>query len=146
MQVWRSSRASEVHDLANRANKTNIHTRLISRHHQVATHPNPNPTYTMPPPRICSSLLRARPQVRHQCLLRTARLRCASTVPQGDVPKPVVPWKTPHSVWAPENLIPPPKDGEILMERKPNRELPPCVLIPSSSTAQHTNSPPASRP
>jgi len=38
-----------------------------------------------------------------------------------------VPWKTPTSVWSPENLIPPPKDGEILMERRPNRELPPYV-------------------
>jgi len=29
------------------------------------------------------------------------------------------------SVWSPENLIPPPKDGEILLERRPNRALPP---------------------
>lgn len=85
-------------------------------------------THTMPPPRLSPALLRARPQARYQCLRRIAPLRHASTTPpqQNDV-KPVVPWKTPTSVWTPENLIPPPKDGEILLERRPNRALPPYV-------------------
>ncbi|EOA92184.1 cytochrome oxidase assembly protein 1 [Exserohilum turcicum] len=80
----------------------------------------------MPPPRLSSALLRARPQARYQCLSRIAPLRRASTTPphHNDI-KPVVPWKTPTSVWSPENLIPPPKDGEILLERRPNRALPP---------------------
>jgi cytochrome c oxidase assembly factor 1 len=44
-------------------------------------------------------------------------------------PPSAVPWKTPHSItsWPPEYLIPPPKEGEVLLERKPNRELPPYV-------------------
>jgi len=45
-----------------------------------------------------------------------------------------VPWKTPHSItaWPPEPLLPPPKEGELLMERLPNRELPPIPpLIPT---------------
>ncbi|CAA9964097.1 hypothetical protein CFE70_007255 [Pyrenophora teres f. teres 0-1] len=80
----------------------------------------------MPPPRLSSVLLRARPQANYQCLRRITPLRHASTTPpsQNDI-KPVVPWKTPMSVWSPENLIPPPKDGEILLERRPNRALPP---------------------
>lgn len=86
-------------------------------------------THTMPPPRLSLALIRARPQARYQCLRRTASLRQASltTPPQQNDVKPVVPWKTPTSVWAPENLIPPPKDGEILLERRPNRALPPYV-------------------
>ncbi|USP76645.1 hypothetical protein yc1106_03919 [Curvularia clavata] len=86
----------------------------------------------MPPPRLSPALLRARPQLRYQCIRRIAPLRHASTTPppQNDI-KPVVPWKTPTSVWSPENLIPPPKDGEILLERRPNRALPPVPpLIP----------------
>ncbi|KAJ6201758.1 cytochrome oxidase complex assembly protein 1-domain-containing protein [Bipolaris maydis] len=86
----------------------------------------------MPPPRLSLALIRARPQARYQCLRRIAPVRHASTTPpqQNDV-KPVVPWKTPTSVWTPENLIPPPKDGEILLERRPNRALPPVPpLIP----------------
>lgn len=85
-------------------------------------------TRTMPPPRLSLALIRARPQARYQCLRRIAPVRHASTTPpqQNDV-KPVVPWKTPTSVWTPENLIPPPKDGEILLERRPNRALPPYV-------------------
>lgn len=86
-------------------------------------------TRTMPPPRLSPALIRARPQARYQCLRRIAPLRHASTTPppqQNDI-KPVVPWKTPTSVWSPENLIPPPKDGEILLERRPNRALPPYV-------------------
>ncbi|KAH4412088.1 hypothetical protein HBI25_050030 [Parastagonospora nodorum] len=80
----------------------------------------------MPPPRIMSSILRARPQSQAQCLRRVAASRFASTTSPGPDPsKPVVPWKTPTSVWSPENLIPPPKDGEILLERRPNRALPP---------------------
>ncbi|KAI8934394.1 hypothetical protein NX059_009130 [Plenodomus lindquistii] len=80
----------------------------------------------MPPPRLTSALLRARLQANHQCLYRRITpLRHASTTPQPDPSKPVVPWKTPMSVWSPENLIPPPKDGEILYERRPNRALPP---------------------
>jgi hypothetical protein len=84
--------------------------------------------HIMPPPRLSPALLRARPQARYQCLRRIAPLRHASTTPpqQNDI-KPVVPWKTPTSVWSPENLIPPPKDGEILLERRPNRALPPYV-------------------
>ncbi|OAK99705.1 DUF1783-domain-containing protein [Phaeosphaeriaceae sp. SRC1lsM3a] len=82
----------------------------------------------MPPPRIytASALLRARAQPNLQCLRRLPTFRHASTAPSNPDPtKPVVPWKTPTSVWSPENLIPPPKDGEILMERRPNRALPP---------------------
>ncbi|KAF1835072.1 DUF1783-domain-containing protein [Decorospora gaudefroyi] len=88
----------------------------------------------MPPPRLSSALLRARPQANHPSLRRFAPIRYASTTqaprPHSDI-KPVVPWKTPTSIWSPENLIPPPKDGEILLERRPNRALPPVPpLIP----------------
>lgn len=85
---------------------------------------------TMPPPRIISTLPRARAQPQLQCLRRIAASRFASTAsPSPDPVKPVVPWKTPTSVWSPENLIPPPKDGEILLERRPNRALPPYVSM-----------------
>ncbi|KAH8701465.1 cytochrome oxidase complex assembly protein 1-domain-containing protein [Phaeosphaeriaceae sp. PMI808] len=86
----------------------------------------------MPPPRISSTLLRVRVTKQAQCLRRTPVMRCASTTqPAPDATKPVVPWKTPTSVWSPENLIPPPKEGEILLERRPNRALPPIPpLIP----------------
>ncbi|KAF1946185.1 DUF1783-domain-containing protein [Clathrospora elynae] len=88
----------------------------------------------MPPPRLSAALLRARPQANYQCLRRTTTFRCVSTAAQSDI-KPVVPWKTPTSVWSPENLIPPPKDGEILLERRPNRALPPIPpLIPRQVT------------
>jgi hypothetical protein len=90
--------------------------------------------HKMPPPRILSALLRARVQPQQQCLRRFAAARSATTTPPSLNPSdPVVPWKTPTSVWSPENLIPPPKDGEILMERRPNRALPPYVPIPPSS-------------
>ncbi|ORY10856.1 cytochrome oxidase complex assembly protein 1-domain-containing protein [Clohesyomyces aquaticus] len=80
----------------------------------------------MPPPRLSAALLRARPQPALQCLRRIAPLRHASTEPASPQPT-ALPWKTPHSItsWPPEPLIPPPKEGELLMERKPNRELPP---------------------
>lgn len=58
-----------------------------------------------------------------------------SPTPANDI-KPVVPWKTPTSVWSPENLIPPPKDGEILLERRPNRALPPYVAYTTTSYFQ----------
>jgi cytochrome c oxidase assembly factor 1 len=79
----------------------------------------------MPPPRITSALLRARPQSQLHRLRCPFSARHASSTPS-DTP-PTVPWKTPHSItaWPPENLIPPPRDGEILLERKPNRDLPP---------------------
>lgn len=98
-----------------------------SLHHPIALS-HQYQLHTMPPPRLSSALLRARPQARYQCLSRIAPLRRASTTPphHNDI-KPVVPWKTPTSVWSPENLIPPPKDGEILLERRPNRALPPYV-------------------
>ncbi|KAF1967564.1 DUF1783-domain-containing protein [Bimuria novae-zelandiae CBS 107.79] len=80
----------------------------------------------MPPPRLLSPLLRSRLQPSHQCLRRIPSVRHASTTEHTSPPS-AVPWKTPHSItaWPPERLIPPPKDGEILLERKPNRELPP---------------------
>ncbi|KAL6706142.1 cytochrome oxidase assembly protein 1 [Coniothyrium glycines] len=89
----------------------------------------------MPPPRLTTALLRARPRANCQYLHRTPALRFASTAtPASDI-KPVVPWKTPTSVWSPENLIPPPKDGEVLLERRPNRALPPIPpLIPAQVT------------
>jgi cytochrome c oxidase assembly factor 1 len=41
--------------------------------------------------------------------------------------------------WPPEHLIPPPKDGELLLERKPNRDLPPYVtLFPNTRTCTYT--------
>ncbi|KAH7125112.1 cytochrome oxidase complex assembly protein 1-domain-containing protein [Dendryphion nanum] len=82
----------------------------------------------MPPPRLSQALLlRYRPSPLPQCLRRIAPLRHASTTPASTVSPPTVPWKTPHSItsWPPENLIPPPKAGEVLHERKPNRDLPP---------------------
>jgi cytochrome c oxidase assembly factor 1 len=86
----------------------------------------------MPPPRLSAALLRVRPRANLQHLGRTP-FRCASTTtPHSDI-KPVVPWKTPTSVWSPENLIPPPKDGEVLMERRPDRALPPYVPFPTNS-------------
>jgi cytochrome c oxidase assembly factor 1 len=96
---------------------------------------------TMPPPRIMSALLRARPKSQAQCLRRVVACRFASTTSAGPDPsKPVVPWKTPTSVWSPENLIPPPKDGEILLERRPNRALPPYVYIKTLTKCPvHTN-------
>ncbi|KAL5114297.1 cytochrome oxidase assembly protein 1 [Pleosporales sp. CAS-2024a] len=67
---------------------------------------------------------RARLHKQAPCLPCAGRL--ASTASAGaDASKPVVPWKTPTSVWSPEKLIPPPKQGEILLERRPNRALPP---------------------
>ncbi|KAJ4294548.1 cytochrome oxidase assembly protein 1 [Kalmusia sp. IMI 367209] len=79
----------------------------------------------MPSPRLLSPLLRSRIQLSHQYLRRIPAVRHASTTEQAA--PPTVPWKTPHSItaWPPERLIPPPKDGEILLERKPNRDLPP---------------------
>ncbi|KAJ4324426.1 cytochrome oxidase assembly protein 1 [Neodidymelliopsis sp. IMI 364377] len=82
----------------------------------------------MPPPRLSAALLRRRPQSQLQCLRRTSlTARYASTQPDTQPDQPTVPWKTPHSIeaWPPAYLIPPPKDGEILLERKPNRALPP---------------------
>ncbi|RII14491.1 hypothetical protein CUC08_Gglean004074 [Alternaria sp. MG1] len=79
----------------------------------------------MPPPRLSPALLRARSQTNYQSVRRIAPFRRASTTPSQNDIKPVVPWKTPTSVWSPENLIPPPKDGEVLLERRPNRALPP---------------------
>ncbi|RMZ66067.1 cytochrome oxidase complex assembly [Pyrenophora seminiperda CCB06] len=97
--------------------------------YHLSPHPNQQlhkTITTMPPPRLFPALLRARLQANHQCLKRITPLRRASTTPPSpDNVKPVVPWKTPTSVWSPENLIPPPREGEILLERRPNRELPP---------------------
>ncbi|OSS51718.1 hypothetical protein B5807_03861 [Epicoccum nigrum] len=88
----------------------------------------------MPPPRLSAIILRARPQLQPQsqsqflrkaiCVARYASFE--STRPS-QTDQPTVPWKTPHSVeaWPPAYLIPPPKDGEVLLERKPNRALPP---------------------
>lgn len=137
-------RITADHPLAPHANRANTKavatTDLI--HGLSATHPNCAPatkqTHTMPPPRLSPALLRARPQARYQCLRRIAPLRYASTTPtQPHDVKPVVPWKTPTSVWSPENLIPPPKDGEILLERRPNRALPPYVQNISIPPALH---------
>jgi hypothetical protein len=101
-------------------------TDLIVLHFSQATRlHNTTHIHTMPPPRILPAILRARPRQPLQCLHRFPVFRHASTIP--DASKPVVPWKTPTSVWSPENLIPPPKDGEILLERRPNRALPPYV-------------------
>jgi cytochrome c oxidase assembly factor 1 len=112
---------------------TNMHERILHRNLQF------HAKHTMPPPRITSAFLRAQPQLRLQCFRRIAAVRHASTTPSNsDIVKPVVPWKTPTSVWSPENLIPPPKDGEILMERRPNRELPPYV---PQSPAMHEHPP-----
>ncbi|KAJ4395666.1 cytochrome oxidase assembly protein 1 [Didymella pomorum] len=84
----------------------------------------------MPPPRLTAALLRARPQSRLQCLRRTAltaRYASFESTQPSQPEQPTVPWKTPHSIeqWPPAYLIPPPKDGEVLLERKPNRALPP---------------------
>jgi len=80
----------------------------------------------MPPQRLLSPILRSRLQLSHKQLQRLPTIRHASTTEQSP---PTIPWKTPHSItaWPPEPLIPPPKEGEILLERKPNRELPPYV-------------------
>lgn len=77
-------------------------------------------------------MLRARSQCSAQCLGRISAVRLTSTTTAQPSP-PTVPWKTPHSItsWPPEPLIPAAKEGEILMERKPNRELPPYVVVPS---------------
>ncbi|KAF2256656.1 DUF1783-domain-containing protein [Trematosphaeria pertusa] len=86
----------------------------------------------MPPPRLLSPLLRPRTQPSFQCLRKGYPLRPASTSTV-QPSAPTVPWKTPHSItsWPPEPLIPPPKEGEILLERRPNRDLPPMPpLIP----------------
>jgi len=122
--------------LARHANQANTSTspHLLPTHSHLSPHRIDNCTATtMPPPRLSSALLRARPQANYQCLRRITPLRRASTTPpsHNDI-KPVVPWKTPMSVWSPENLIPPPKDGEILLERRPNRALPPYVFPPLS--------------
>ncbi|KAF2280582.1 DUF1783-domain-containing protein [Westerdykella ornata] len=83
-------------------------------------------------PRIAPTALRLQPQYAHQCLRRMTPLRHAYSTEQAS--PPTVPWKTPHSItsWPPEPLIPPPKEGEILLERRPNRDLPPLPpLIPT---------------
>ncbi|KAF2266621.1 hypothetical protein CC78DRAFT_577931 [Lojkania enalia] len=79
----------------------------------------------MPPPRLLSPILRSRTKFPAQYLRTIPPIRHASTEPG----TPTVPWKTPHSItsWPPEPLIPPPKEGEILLERRPNRDLPPYV-------------------
>jgi len=72
-----------------------------------------------------------RPQASPTRALRLLPLRYASQSAGESAPSPtVLPWKTPHSItsWPPEPLIPPPKDGEILLERRPNRDLPEFVL------------------
>ncbi|KAF2625218.1 DUF1783-domain-containing protein [Macroventuria anomochaeta] len=84
----------------------------------------------MPPPRLSAAFLRTRPQSQLQCLRRTAftaRYASFESTQPSQPEQPTVPWKTPHSIeaWPPAYLIPPPKDGEILLERKPNRALPP---------------------
>ncbi|KAJ8117618.1 hypothetical protein OPT61_g1226 [Boeremia exigua] len=84
----------------------------------------------MPPPRLSAALSRTRARSQPQYLRRTAlTTRCASfqSVRPAQHEQPTVPWKTPHSIeaWPPAYMIPPPKDGEILLERKPNRALPP---------------------
>lgn len=91
----------------------------------------------MPPPRLLSPLLRARLQPSYQCLRRIPAVRHASTS-EPTPPPSALPWKTPQSIeaWPPAYMIPPPKDGEVLLERKPNRELPPSVS-PTPSTAPH---------
>ncbi|KAF2204764.1 DUF1783-domain-containing protein [Delitschia confertaspora ATCC 74209] len=74
----------------------------------------------------------------HPSSLRNPRfilpIRYASQSQEPHAPTPeVLPWKTPHSItsWPPEPLLPPPKEGEILLERRPNRDLPPIPpLIP----------------
>ncbi|KAF2002747.1 DUF1783-domain-containing protein [Amniculicola lignicola CBS 123094] len=84
--------------------------------------------------RHSSRLLRSKQQPSLTCLRWTAPLRHASTT---ETPTPTIPWKTPHSItsWPPEPLIPPPREGELLMERKANRELPPIPpLIPAQVT------------
>ncbi|KAF2018125.1 DUF1783-domain-containing protein [Aaosphaeria arxii CBS 175.79] len=80
----------------------------------------------MPPPRIAQALMRTRVQQPYRCLRSVGPFRYASTTSEQSS-EPIVPWKTPHSItsWPPERLIPPPKEGELLLERKPNRDLPP---------------------
>ncbi|KAF2117578.1 cytochrome oxidase complex assembly protein 1-domain-containing protein [Lophiotrema nucula] len=85
----------------------------------------------MPPPRLLSPILRSRARLPAQCLRTVPSIRHAST--EQPISAPTVPWKTPHSItsWPPEPLIPAPKDGEVLLERRPNRDLPPIPpLIP----------------
>lgn len=106
---------------------------LMHRHFLEPPNCISNSTSTMPPPRLTTALLRSRPRANYQCLYRRTPIRFASTTLQ-ETSKPVVPWKTPMSVWSPENLIPPPKEGEVLLERRPNRALPPYVY--------HTTFPP----
>ncbi|KAH6639402.1 cytochrome oxidase complex assembly protein 1-domain-containing protein [Boeremia exigua] len=85
----------------------------------------------MPPPRLPINLLRTRPlqlQWKHSRRAALAvRFASFETTQPSQPEQPTVPWKTPHSIeaWPPAYLIPPPKDGEVLLERKPNRALPP---------------------
>ncbi|KAF2742478.1 DUF1783-domain-containing protein [Sporormia fimetaria CBS 119925] len=75
--------------------------------------------------RTCRGLLRSQPRAYPQICRRTPLLRQSYSTEQPS--QPTVPWKTPHSItsWPPERLLPPPKEGELLLERKPNRDLPP---------------------
>ena len=87
-------------------------------------------TPIMPPPRLSAIISRARPQCQPQYLRKAvcvARYASFESTRPSQTDQPTVPWKTPHSVeaWPPAYLIPPPKDGEVLLERKPNRALPP---------------------
>lgn len=91
---------------------------------------SPHTTNTMPPPRLSTAILRARPQHqlrRLQKAVFATRFASFESTRPAQPDQPTVPWKTPHSVeaWPPAYMIPPPKDGEILLERKPNRALPP---------------------
>ncbi|KAF2471573.1 DUF1783-domain-containing protein [Lindgomyces ingoldianus] len=90
----------------------------------------------MPPSRLHHTLLLAHPRPSLLCLRRISPLRHVSTEPSSAQPT-ALPWKTPHSItaWPPEPLIPPPKEGELLLERKPNRDLPPLPpFIPTQIT------------
>ncbi|KAF2709167.1 DUF1783-domain-containing protein [Pleomassaria siparia CBS 279.74] len=82
----------------------------------------------MAQPLALSALLRTRTYPAVQCLRTIPPRRFASVASNGPgvVSAPVVPWKTPHSItsWPPEPLIAAPNEGELLMERLPNRELP----------------------
>ncbi|KAF2998121.1 hypothetical protein E8E13_000399 [Curvularia kusanoi] len=84
----------------------------------------------MPPQRFSALILRVRPHPQLRTLRKTvctARYASFESTRPSQVEEPTVPWKTPHSIeaWPPAYMIPPPKDGEILLERKPNRALPP---------------------
>lgn len=114
---------------------------LISRNRHYSN--SPHTSHTMPPPRLSPALLRTRPQSQLQCLRRThlaARYASFQSQQPSQSDQPAVPWKTPGSIeqWPPAYMIPPPKDGEILYERKPNRALPPYVQMRSTKT--HTTS------